>query len=391
MDEVVNEKRNRKKEKKRKKAPVIIALILIVAVIIVILYAVPTILSKKRANISDFGGEYYISSENEDKSMIFSLESGEAKGVENIAGNALIFATNSLTSMQRDGAVVNVSKPGYSQPVIRSSGKNYIVFERSTGKFSIMDKNGTVHTSQLDSEIINACVSQNGCYAIITRKTVSTSILTVYSGKNKVLFSWECNNIYLTNCAISPNGKQISVSTFDVENGQQKSSVLNFTIKSVDVENEIDTGDDIIYSLEYTGNGKLGIVTGKKYIIADVTDGETVSADYEYDTLSKSRFAQNKNLGVLKSAFGSLDKYNVSIYDRNAKEIFNCETDEKVIDFCFDKSFVYVMTSCKITVYAISTGEKYSEIETTGGLKHMNVISGKIICCSDMGIYDYER
>lgn len=392
---MVKEK-NERKNQKEKTAPkkhliIIVAVVIILALIAAATYFVPTILSSRRENISDFNQDYVSALDGDDKALLFSLESGEIKDIKNISGTALIFATNSLTTMQRDSTVIDVTKPGYSQPVVSCSGKNYIVYERSTGKFSIMDKNGTVHTDKLDSEIISAAVAENGNYIIISRKTLSSSLLTVYSGSNKILFSWECNSTYLTNCAISSNGKQFAVSTLNVENGQQVSSVLTFNTKSVDVEKEIEAGNEVVYALKFIGNGKIGIVTEKKYIIADARTGESESADYEYDVVSGSYFASNNNLAVLKSAFGSIDNNNVTVYDRNAKEIFSREVGEKVVDFCLDKSFVYVMTSGKITIYAISTGEEYSVIETAGGLKHINVFSGRLICSSDSGIYCYDR
>lgn len=383
-------KKAKKDEKTKKRGTVIIvSFVLIFAVCAALFYAVPTIMSLKRDNISESGDITSLSGE--DDALLFSVDSGEIRDITPLSGGGFITTSNSLISIKKDGGIIDITKTGYSSPVTKTAGKYYIVFERSTGKYSIMKKNGTVFSSQLDGEIINADIAQNGNYLIMSRKTLSSSLVTVYSKKNEILFQWECNDSYLTNCAIAPRGKKIAVVSFDVNGGEQKSKILTFTTKSVDVEREIDCGSDTVCAMRFLSGDSIGIVTDKRYIIANIQSGEEKEISYEYDVISGSAFGENSNAAVLKSEFGSLDKSTLSLYNKSAEEIFSCKINEKVIDFCFDKSFVYVMTACKITVYSVAKGEVYSEVETAGGLKYMSVISGRIFCSSDTGLYKYDR
>ncbi|MGN0443518.1 MAG: DUF5711 family protein [Acutalibacteraceae bacterium] len=384
-----NEKAKKSEKTKKRGTVIIVSLVLIFAVCAAVLYAVPTIMSLKRDNISESGDISSISGE--DDALLFSVDSGEIRDITPLSGGGFITTSNSLISIKKDGGIIDITKTGYSSPVTKTAGKYYIVFERSTGKYSIMNKNGTVFSSQLDGEIINADIAENGNYLIMSRKTLSSSLVTVYSRKNEILFQWECNDSYLTNCAIAPRGKKIAVVSFDVNGGEQSSKILTFTTKSVDVEREIDCGSDTVCAMRFHSGDSIGIVTDNRYIIENIQNGERKEISYEYDVISGSAFGENSNAAVLKSEFGSLDKSTLSLYNRNAEEIFTCNINEKVIDFCFDKSFVYVMTACKITVYSVATGEEYSAVETAGGLKYMSVISGRIFCSSDTGVYKYSR
>lgn len=391
---MATQKKKAKKEplSKKKKIIIIMSIVLVLMIVATVFYAVPTILSSRRGNVADqLDGEYISQLEDEDEAMLFAVDSGEIKSLNALSGSGYIVTSSSLVSFKKDGSVIDVTKTGYSSPVTKTAGKYYIDFERSTGKYTILNKNGTVYSSQLEGEIINADIAANGSYVIITRKTLSTLLVTVYSPENEILFQWECNDTYLTNCAISPSGKKIAVAAFDVVKGEQTSKILTFTTKSVDVEKETKGSSDVIYSMKFMNNDSLSVITDKRYMIFNTQTGDTLEADYEYDEVSSCFFGSNSNVAVLKSSFGSLDGSSISVYDRNAQEIFSCETDDKVIDFCFDKSFVYVLSSCKITVYAISTGEKYTVIEAAGGLKHINVISGGIFCTSDTEVYKYDR
>ena len=378
-------------QKKKRRRSALIVLSAIVLMVFVIAYLVPNILSAKRSNISDYESGYSFDNPAVDPAFLFSVDTGEIRNINHISGGGCLSTTNSLISFKKDGSIIDVTKTGYSAPVTKSSGKYCISFERSTGKFSVTDKKGLVFSDQLDGEIVNADIASNGNYLIVSRKSLTSLLVTVYSDKQGVLFQWECNESYITDCAISSGGRNFAVASFDVVSGEQKSQVLFFSIKSVGVDKTVETGSDIIYDLKFLNNDSLGIFTDKCYLIAATSGDDIKKCDYEYDTVSGFTFGENDNAAVLKASFGSLDENEISVFDRNANEIFRQAVSENVIDFCFDKSFVYVMTSCKISVYSIASGELFKEIETAGGLRQISVFSGKIICASESGVYKYSR
>ncbi len=383
-------RKNRRKALRKKKGVTVAVIVLtLFLAMIAAFFAVPAILSSGRSNIGYENENASEALQNGD-GFVFSVDSGTIDSLNNVSGGGVISAGNSILSFKRNGSVSDAVKTGYSSQSVKFSGSDYIVFERSTGKYSIMDKNGTVHSSQLDEEIINAAVSSGGEYIIISRKSLSTSFVTVYSTKNTVLFRWECSTGYLTDCAISPNGKNFAVAEFDVKNGNSKTVVRTFTTKSTDVEKEIEISG-AVFSMKFLTSDSLGIITDSGYIIENVKSGETKTADYALDNVSASFFSDNNYAAVLKSDFGSLGRNSISVFDRSANEIFSREIDEEVISFFVDKSFVYVMTSCKITVYALSTGEEHASYETVGGLRRMCVLSGRIFCATDTDVYKYGK
>lgn len=390
MTEEKKQKADRKKEKKSKKKAVLIIFLIIIVIAAALFYLVPTLMNRARPNV-DIYDEYSTSAETADENLLFSVDSSRINDITALSSGGYITTGNSLISVKNDGSIVDITKPGYSMPVTKAAGKRYMVFERSTGNFAIMGINGTMHSSKTEGEIINADISQSGNYIIISRKTLSTMLVTVYSKNNEIIFQWECNETYLTGCAISANGKNFAVISFDVENGEQVSKVITFTVKSVDVENEIELQSDIVYALRYLNDNTLGIVTDNRYIISPAQGEIKETINYEYDVVSGVAFGSGNRVAVLKSDFGLLDNSNITVFDRSGKEIFDVAINENVTDFCLDSSFVYVLSPSKITVYALSSGELVSSIETTGGLKYIDVFSGNIFCASDTGIYKYSR
>lgn len=384
-----------KKTKKNssKKSFRVVAVILALAVVItgVAYYTLGSVLGSNWNNMFEYYGEYISQPETDSGDCVFTAVGGEIKDLRKLSGSGLISTGTTCIAFKRNGVVTSAENTGYSSSVIKTAGKNYIVFERSTGKYSIMNNKGKVFSSQLDSEIVNADISFGGNYVIISKKTLSSSLLTVYSAKNEILFQWECNDRYLTDCAISPNGKTLIAASFDVENGEKITKLLVFNTKSVDIEREIDIENHTVYSLKFLSGDSLGIITDENYIIANVTNAETKSFSYEYDSISDFFFSDNSSAVIVRDSFGTLDASTVSVVDRNCAAIMNCVINEKIVGVCCDKSFVYVLCNDKILVYAISTGELSSTIETAGGMKYIAALSGKIYCCSDTDFYCLSR
>lgn len=302
----------------------------------------------------------------------------------------IVLTTNSLVSFKSDGSVRSSDKLGYSNPLVKSKSGNYIVFERSTGKFAIMNRMGVVYHSDGGEEIINADIAKNGNYAIITRKTQASSVLSVYSSSNKLLFQWECTDEYLSQAALSKNGKTVAVSSIGVKNGEAYSKIMFFNLDSTDVEGAFEYTGESAYVIRFIGNKELSIITDKSYMIADLRSMESQVISYDYDVVDGYAFADNNSAAILKKAFGTLDKYILTVIDKNGEKKFEKEFDKDIVDFKIDDKNVYVMMTGEIVVYSISSGEKLNITETDGGLNSMFVNDGYVYCLSDTDVYKYD-
>lgn len=325
-----------------------------------------------------------------DENVILYFEDAQIRKSFPLSNGNVVMTTNSLISFKSDGTVRSSDKLGYSNPLVKSKGDNYIVFERSTGKYAILNRAGVVYHNDGGDEIINADISKNGNYALITRKTQASSILSVYSSSNKILFQWECTDEYLSQVALSKNGKTVAVSSIGVKNGEAYSRIMFFKTDSTDVEGEIEYTGESVYVIRFIGNRELSVVTDKNYMIADSSSLESQVVSYDYDVIDGYTFADNNSAAILKKAFGTLDKRILTVIDKNAEVKFEKEFDKDIVDFKIDNKNVYVMMTGEIVVYSISSGEKLNVTETDGGLNSMFVNDGYIYCLSDTDVYKYD-
>jgi len=244
-----------------------------------------------------------------DENVILYFEDSQINKGFGLSDGNIVLTTNSLVSFKSDGSVRSSDKLGYSNPLVKSKSGNYIVFERSTGKFAIMNRMGVVYHSDGGDEIINADIAKNGNYAIITRKTQASSVLSVYSSSNKLLFQWECTDEYLSQAALSKNGKTVAVSSIGVKNGEAYSKIMFFNLDSTDVEGAFEYTGESAYVIRFIGNKELSVITDKSYMIADLRSMESQVISYDYDVVDGYAFADNNSAAILKKAFGTLDKY----------------------------------------------------------------------------------
>lgn len=379
-------KKSSKKAKKKIKKNIFKRVIFTLAIVLFVSAAIYTVYSTAQlthGNQTEHG-------ELKDQNVLLSVENAQIEKGFALSNGNILMTSNSFVSFKTDGAIRSTDKLGYSNPIVKQAGDKYIVFERSTGKYAIMNRMGVVHHNDGGDEIINADIAKNGNYALITRKTQASSVLSVYSSSNKLLFQWECTYEYLNQVALSNNGKTVAVSAIGVKNGEGYSKLIYFNVDSTDVEGEIEYTGESVYVIKFIGNKEVSVITDMSYMIADLDTLQSQVISYDYDVLSGYSFGNNSSVAVLKQEFGTLDKNILTVIAKNGEKVFEEEFNDDIVDFKIDNKNIYVMMTGEIIIYSISSGERKNEITTDGGLNSMFVNDGCIYCLSETDVYKYD-
>ena len=386
----------KKENSKKKKVKILIVLLVVLSLLTAVCYIVPSVINRQRSNGLSSGDERPMNvqsgeTENESENLLMQVDSGEINNIFTLGRNAALVTSNSLISVKQSGKISDITKVGYANPVVKTAGDKYMVFERSTGKFAIMNKRGILYQSQLDERIINCDIASNGNYAIISEKTLSVSLVTLYSNKNRVLFQWECSDEYLTDIALSSNGKSLALAGLFVKNSESGSKVMYFKSNSTGVEKTFEFDESVIYKVKFLRGNNIGLVTDKEYVTVNIDKDEIKTASFDYDTVDGYQFNENMNTAILKTQFGSLNEHSVVVFDRNCNQIFETGVEGEVIDFKLDKNQLYVLTSGGVMIYQLSSGDLIKTVETPAGIKKISVFSKCIICADEKSVYKFEK
>lgn len=322
------------------------------------------------------------------EALLFSTDSEVVGSIHLSSGNIVVTA-KSLISFKPNGETRYVENIGYSNPVFKSSDRKYIVFERSTGKYTIADKSGIIFQNDLEDEIINCDIASNGNYVIITRNAGGTQLVTVYSANNKAVFGWECTDDYLVDAALSKNGKSIAVSSLNVSNGDPFSRIYYFNVDSLQVENKIEYPNETVYRIKFIDNKNVSVITDISYMTADLSKGESKVLSYEYDKIAGFSFGSNSSVAILKTGFGSLNEKKLMIVNKKCENVFENSIESDILDFGTDGKNAYILIAGKVLVYSISSGERGDDIEVDSSATKVMISGSDIFALSSDCVYKY--
>ncbi len=368
--------KGRKKQKRILKSLIII--ISVALLLVATLYVVPQV--RNHVNSSKDG---------ESENKVISSERKILSVMPLSSGNILI-TTDSVVSFNTNGTEKYTESLGYTNPVYKSADKKYIVFERSTGKYTVGDKSKIVCQGDLDEEIINADVASNGNWAVITGNAQSKMRLSVRNSKNKEIFAWECSDDYLTDVAMSKNGKSVAVSSINVVNGDPYSHIYYFNIDSLEVEGKIEYPNETVYKIKFIDNKKVSVITDISYMIADMNERRSQVISYEYDTLSGYSFGKKSSVAILKKGFGSLNEKNLTVIDKNGECVFEKTVESEILDFTADTKRVYVLIPGNILAYSISSGEISGDVQVDAAVTQIELSSKTLLGIAENAVYKYE-
>lgn len=368
--------KGRKKQKKILKAMIIIISAALLA--FTAFYVAPQVRQSINSSKSEDNGDAILSFDR------------EIVGAMHLSGGEIVVTTNSVVSVKSNGEERYSENLGYSSPVFKASDRKYIIFERASGKYTVGDKSKVIYSADLDDEIIGGDVASNGSYALITRTAQSTQCMSVYSSDNEQLFVWECSDDYLTDVALSKNGKAIAVSALNVVNGDIYSRIYFFYTNSLGIEGKIEYPNETVYKIKFIDNENVSVVTDISYMKANMKERRSQVVSYEYDELSGYSFGSKSSVAILKKEFGSLNEKKLSVINKKCESVFEASIESEILDFATDSKKVYVLISGKVLIYSVSSGEMVGDVHVDASVSKLLVSGKKIFGLSENEVYMYD-
>lgn len=365
-----------RRQKHKKTLRALIAILTTVLIAIVAFYVAPEVRKHTNADTS------------EDESVITTDK--EIVGAMALSNGNIVVTTDSVVSFKTNSKVRYTEKIGYSKPVFKSSEKKYIVFERASGKYTVGDKSKVIYQDDLDTEIINADISNNGNYALVLKSSQSLARLSVRSSKNEEFFAWECSEDYIIDVAISKNGKYAAVAAMNVVDGDIRSTVYYFDLTTLSVKSKIEYPNETVYKIKFINNEKISVISDISYMIADMSQRRSEVVSYDYDSISGYTFGSKSSVAISKNDFGSLNEKSIMVIDKNCEKLFETVVESEILDFQTDSKKLYVLTAGSVLVYGVSSGELMSTIEVDDTVSKISLVGKSLLGYTVDAVYLYE-
>lgn len=199
--------------------------------------------------------------------------------IEELGENFCLLTDTYFYTYNSDGAMIMNVQHGLQKPVISSSSRRALIYDRSGKDFRLYSRTGEVYRASTEETIDFAEIGHNERCAVITKSTKYSNCLYVYNGDGEKIFRWASPMFLIDRVEFSENDNSIFAAVCGAENGELIYRIIRF-----DLDNEegsiwqTDIGSHMVFSMECSRE-ELFVVTASGVRLLDTETGD-VTAEY---------------------------------------------------------------------------------------------------------------
>lgn len=249
-----------------------------------------------------------------------------------------------------NGKLLQAVSHGMSNPQLEVSQARFLLYDRERYNVSIFNYANELYTKEFENTIISADIGRNGSYAVVTSSEVYKNSVFVYDKDNELLFTWNSANYYITDVAVSDNGKNIALCLLNYNAGSFESFVYILDFKSATPKDKY-SFDDIVSSISNYGDYIFANGFDRAYSIkwdggqTDLGVNGTIRC-YDFDFGGNACFV-----------FGREDNEQintVAVLDQDGKLTSTFVFNSAVTDVAITDEFVAVLSPTECYIYDLS-------------------------------------
>ena len=300
-----------------------------------------------------------------------TINGSKAMAIDSIAGKGIVLLSNtSLTIYDDTAKEIAVNAHFMGTPAMKTAGRYAMVFDIGTNNYRVESVSGTIVEGKAERPLISCVISRNCCYGMVMQGSIKgeswPSSVEVFNREGVSIHKWHCADWYLTDAALSPDGKYFAMTGVNAIEGDLTSAVI---IQEIGVKAEPDPytmKDDICLALEYSNDGTLFavgsrsmcVITENGTVCEEIAfDGELASFDVCYE--SGAAICTTNELGTT-----------LTVYDSRGRERFSCKPENDAQSVALSDEAVAVLGEGMLTSYRLD-GTLIGQTEanaTAGGL-----------------------
>ncbi len=277
--------------------------------------------------------------------------------LKTISGNIAVLSSSMFTVIDpsKDKVIYTFSH-GYSNPLINVYGGFAVIYDQGGFKFRLDNSSENIYEQNTENSILTACVSNNGEVAVATTSEENKNTIFVYSKSLSEKLIYNVNDGYISNIALSADGKNLAYVTVTSENGVFTSTVNILTINGEKVKGSFSYSSSVV-DLHFTGSNLY--VVGKNFVSL-IKSLDTEINIYNEGEINVSAFCYNpKNQLIVVFPEYVLNDHNIVYINKNGKIKQKISTELQIKDISASSSYISILTDGKTYTYNASNGTVY--------------------------------
>lgn len=215
-----------------------------------------------------------------------TINGSRAASIDSIAGSGIaLLSDTSLTIYDNTAREAAVRTHFMSSPAMKTAGRYAVVFDMGSTDYRVDAAAENITTGDAERPLISCAVSRNCCYALVMQGSSMgeswLSSVEVFDREGGSLHKWHCADWYLTDAALSADGKYLAMAGVNASGGELSSVIIIQKVGSKDQIADYVLQDNICLSLEYNNDGSLFAVGSSALTV--VTDNGKTREDIAYE------------------------------------------------------------------------------------------------------------
>ena len=198
-----------------------------------------------------------------------------------LSGNFAYVSDTQFQILNNNGGLVSDKRVKFASPTMTSCNKYALIYDREGSGYRIESSSGTVYEGEADDDIFDAEILDNGCYAILSKKSGYTAKLTVYNSDHTQKYAYYFSQCYATDISLDKNVKHAVVCGLDASQGSIVSRIYILDLTKEEPIEKIDFKDSTIYSVNFLDNGNISAIGNKSAMI--ITSDYKSKYDFTYN------------------------------------------------------------------------------------------------------------
>lgn len=179
-----------------------------------------------------------------------------------------------------------------SAPITESSSKRVLMYERSNFKLKVFSRKGEVYEKNLENEIITADINEKNQVIVACAGERYLGEVKIFDSNGAEKLTWYSADNYITDAALSDDGKYFAVSLLRVENGETVSKIQVFKVGSAESITEQVFNGETFFDVRTINDGFVYVGMTKT---AFVNGNGEITATYGYEAATLSYFTVSES------------------------------------------------------------------------------------------------
>ena len=248
----------------------------------------------------------------------------------------------------------------YQNPNIKIGNSTVLAYNSNLYDYQIVSSFGTLFEGTCNSKILNASINNEDEYIIVTDEDGYVSGVKMYNSKHEEIFRWSTSKYNIISA--KSEGNTLATLCIYREQGEFKSKVILFNIKSGKTISETDLNSKFPLNVYFLQNSNVAIILQDGIHIID--DKGAILKVVEIPNMRAYNVSDGHNIVYTRETFDGNTE--ICILDSIGNEVSKLILQEEIIDIEISHNYVYILTKEDITKFDVYLNEVESNKHDAG-------------------------